>query len=79
MPFVASVQMDSSEVDIIPLSDSEEEFSDSNTNIGYYEPPFFPSDIDSKDLSEDSNDTTNEGNFYGLLRLASVLPGIPRC
>ena len=59
-------------MDIIPPSDSKEEFSDSNTNIGYYEPPPFPLDIDSEDLSEDSNDTTNENddidgpNSYGL-------------
>ena len=71
MAFVASVQMDSPEEEVIPSSHSEEEFGDSNENIGYYEPPPFPSDIDS-DLSEDSNDTTNENddidgqNSYGL-------------
>ena len=71
MAFLASVQMDSPEEEVILPSDSEQEFSDSNANIGYYEPPPFPSDIDS-DLSEDSNDITNENddihgpNSYGL-------------
>ena len=59
--FLASVQMDSPGEEVIPPSESEEEFSDSNLNIGYYEPPPFPSDIDS-DLSEDSNDITNEND-----------------
>ena len=61
MAFLASVQMDLPEEEVIPPSESEEEFSDPNPNIGYYEPPPFPSDIDS-DLSEDSNDITNQNN-----------------
>ena len=64
LAFIASVQIDSPEEEVIPPSDSEEELSSgySNTNIGNYEPPPFPSGIDSKDFSEDSNETTNEND-----------------
>ena len=52
--------MDSPELHIIPPSYLEEEYS--NSNIANYEPPPFPSDIDSEDLSENSNENTNEND-----------------
>ena len=66
--------MDSPEEDVIAPLDSEEELISeySDTNIGNYEPPPFPSDSELEDLSDNSSNIMNENpesdgpNQYGL-------------
>ena len=74
MALGATTKMAGLEQEVIPPSDSEEEYisHNSNNNIDNYDPPPFPSDNDSEGVSDDSNEAANEHdetdgpNLYGL-------------
>ena len=60
MALRATSNMADDEDEVIPPSDSSEEENyiseNSNNNIGDYDPPSFPSDIDSEEVSDDNSE-----------------------
>ena len=78
MALRATSNMADDEDEVIPPSDSSEDENyiseTSNNNIGDYDPPPFPSDIDSEEVRDDNSENVrgDPGNPYGLLQTAIV-------